>query len=121
MAKQLFNPLEMPQGVRYEVVFQAKSGATDANGERQYQKVFACMAIVATQGSKEVYFANQLSGQATHVITMRYPRGVQIVPGMQALTLGKVLSVQVPAENVMNRNLILKVTCVEVNDGAVSA
>ncbi len=115
MPKQ--NPLDLPPGVREQVTIQAKNGTTDANGEQQYSTLFTCLGVVATQSSREVYYANQATGQATHVISIRYPVGVKVEAGMRVQFRDEYFTITTPPEDVQYRGKVMKLTCLQVGAG----
>ena len=113
------DPLLIPPGqLRNEITLQAQSQAPDAvtgAPSASWATVMTTMAGIASQGSREVFQAQQYASQVTHVLTVRWPgTGVAIAGGMRVSFGTRTFTVQ-SVENVMERNRVMKLMCVEVD------
>ena len=117
------NPLVIAPGtLRCQIQVQAQSGQDSLGGSAgTWATLLTCMAAISTMSSREVFQASQFADQATHLITTYWPGSLGIQAGMRVLYDGREFTIQMPPENVQERNRVLKLTCLEINNAPVQA
>lgn len=128
--KRVQDPLIIPSGaLRNAIQIQAQTaGAQDANGQPTgtWNPVLTCFAAIETDNMREVFQEGFVS-QVIHKISIRWPGPtvpilasmrvvVDPVPGGQS----SVYEIQA-VENVQQRNRVVKLTCLEIDNATVSS
>lgn len=112
------DPLVIQPGeLRHQVQIQqqASGQASDGSPSTSWNTVLMTMAAIYTQGSKEVYQAAQFTAQVSHVLKIRWPGiGITIQGGMQVLFGSRTFKLQT-VDNVLERNRVLMLHCLELN------
>lgn len=118
------NPLVIPPGYcRFQVSVQMRSTTKDGGGDstETWTDALTALAGITTQTQREAYqngAAAQLVEQVVHIVTFRYPTpAVTIAGGMRVIFGARKFAVQT-TENVQERNRVLHLMCLEVNEGA---
>ena len=109
----------LPPGRRDVVAFEDKTSTDDA-GQPVFSTTFTSIGVVSTKSSREFYLAAQDTSEVTHLVSIMYPLGVNIASGMRAIFRGRRFYIQA-LENVDEANRLLRLLCVELNDGAGGA
>lgn len=114
------NPLIIDAGeLRHSVVIQAPVYAADANGmsltPTSWTPVRTAMAAIYTAGGRETSMAAQIVSQVSHTVKVRWTPDV-IKANYQVIYCGRTFTVQF-IENVLERNRVLLLYCLEVNGG----
>ena len=117
----LANPLSLPAGsLRHSIEIQSRSTTPDSFGQpiATWSTVLTPRASIDILTQRELYQADQLSGQVSHVITIRWPGIlVQIVPGMQVVFGSHTYRIQT-VDNVELRSRVVRLYVQELNGGA---
>jgi SPP1 family predicted phage head-tail adaptor len=113
------DPLALAAGeLRHQALIQAPSILRDSMGQptTSWTPVFATRAKVESTTERQVYQNQQFTSEVTHIVTMRWPgTAVRIAPGMQVVIDGThTYKIQAP-NNVLQRNRVLKLMCLELN------
>lgn len=109
-----------PGDLRHAITILAPSTAADAYGRsvvpQTWSTVRVTRAAIYTAGGRETSQASQLISDVSHVLVMRYTPDV-IAAGYRVQFGTRIFTVQY-AENVLERNRVLQLYCLEV-DGNV--
>lgn len=119
MFKRFANPLVVDAGMLVHVIQIQQPTATDALGGQSgpWVTILSPRAAIATASSREAYQAKQFVAEVSHVITIRWPgASVNIQGGKQVLFGARVFKLQA-VENVIERNRVLLLHCLEINGG----
>ena len=110
-------PSVNPAELRHSIQVQSQSSTPDSFGQPQqtWTTILTTWARIEALTERELDQADQLTSQVTHTITMRYPSGVSITPGMRAVFGSHIYKIQT-ANNVDERNVVLKLMCLALND-----
>lgn len=114
------DPLILQPGeLRHSVQIEAPDYAPGARGmsvtPASWTPVRATMAAIYTAGGRETSMASQIVSQVSHVVKVRWTEDVikanyRVVFGARTFTVGYV-------ENVLERNRVLLLYCLEVDGG----
>ena len=115
------NPLVVRPGeLRHLVQIQSPVYSSDARGgsitPSSWNSVCTANAAIYTAGGRETSQAAQIVSEVSHVVKIRWP-GVMIKANYQVLFGTRVFTVKF-AEDVMERNRVLLIYCLEVDGGA---
>lgn len=104
-----------PGELRHSVQIQQLQGgqASDGSPTQSWTTVLSPMAAIMTASSREVYQAAQFTAQVSHVLKIRWT-AVPLSGGMQVLYGSRTFKVQA-IENVLERNRVLMLHCLELN------
>lgn len=111
------DPLAINAGeLRHQVQIQQLSGgqAGDGSPMQEWTTVLTTFAAIMTASSREVYQASQFTAQVSHVIKIRWTNNATIVGGMQVAFGSRTFKLQT-VENVLERNRVLLLHCLELN------
>lgn len=117
------DPLVIQPGtLRHSVTVQSPDYVADAIGgmsvaPTSWTTVRTTFAAIDTAGGREMAQAAQIVSQVSHVVKLRWTRTV-IKAGYRVLFAGRFFTVQY-AENVQERNRVLKLYCLEVDGGGL--
>jgi SPP1 family predicted phage head-tail adaptor len=121
------DPLAIDAGqLRHQVTVQAQAGAAvpaavtgmiAAQGEAGWADVLTCMAAIRTLSAGEKYQAGQDVAQVTHEITVRWPGDSVVVGGQMRVLFGARKFTIQAVDNVLERNRVLKLMCMEIDGG----
>lgn len=119
MAGTKSDPLALDAGrLRQVVQLQAQTMTPDAEtGEpsQAWETVLETRAEIRTASSKEAYQAQQFSAQVSHVVTIRWPGQSPVIRGGMRVQFGsRYFTLQYP-DNVLERNRVLQLYCMEIN------
>jgi head-tail adaptor len=127
--QKVTDPLVIPSGaLRNAIQIQAQTAGTqDANGQPSgtWNLVLSCFAAIETENMREVFQEGFVS-QVVHKISIRWPG-----PSVPILANMRVVVDPVPGgqssmyliqavENVQQRNRVVKLTCLEIDNATVS-
>jgi len=108
-----------PGELRHKIQIQQPIYASDARGMSvtpdAYSTVRTTMAAIYTAGGKETSQASQIVSQVSHVVKVRWT-GTPIKANYQVLFGARFFTVQF-TENVLERNRVLLLYCIEVDGG----
>jgi len=109
-----------PGELRHLVEIQSPVYAGDARGASivpvSWSLVCCANAAIYTAGGKETSQASQIVSEVSHVVKIRWP-GVLIKANYQVLFNGRIFTVKY-VEDVLERNRVLLLYCLEVDQGA---
>lgn len=112
------NPLAIDAGeLRHQIQIQQQSPSQSTTGApaSNWTTILQTMSKISTASSREVYQASQFTAQVSHVIKIRWPgAGVNIQGGQQVVFGSQVFKLQT-VENVLQRNRVLLLHCLEIN------
>jgi len=101
------------------IQIQAPQSTADARGlsvsPAAWNTVCATRAAIYTAGGRETSQASQIVSEVSHVVKIRWG-GVAILAGYQVLFKDRVFIVKY-VENILERNRMLVLYCLEVNQG----
>jgi head-tail adaptor len=111
-------PSVNPAALRQPIQIQSQSSTQDAYGQPQqsWSTILSCMGGINLLSMKEAFGENQLTSSSTDIWTLRWC-GVEIQPGMQLLFGTKIFRIQA-VNNVAERNVILHLLCLSLNEGS---
>lgn len=108
--------------LRHQVTVQAPVYAADARGmsvtPTSWTAVRTARAAIYTAGGRETSAATQIVSQVSHVVKVRWTPDV-IKPNYRVLFGDRYFTVQF-VENVLERNRVLLLYCMEVNSGGAN-
>ena len=111
--------LALPAGsLRHSIAVQSLSTKPDSFGQpqRTWTTILVARASIEAVLAREMYQSAQFTGQITHTVTLRWPgAAVSIAPGMQVVYGAHTYKIQT-VENVLERNRVLKLMCLSLND-----
>ena len=104
-----------PGKLRHRVQIQQQSATPDAYGQPQltWTTILTTWSQIQVVTQRELYQSGALTSQVTHTITMRWP-SVSISAGMRVVFGSHIYQIQAP-NNIEERNVILKLMCLEPN------
>jgi SPP1 family predicted phage head-tail adaptor len=112
------DPLSIPPGyLQHAIQLQAQSSTQDAFGQQllTWNTILSCRAGIRMVQGREVYQTAQFVAQVTHCITFWYPGASIVIEGGQQVLFGKrAFNVQT-VDNVLERNRVINLMCVEIN------
>jgi head-tail adaptor len=114
------NPLFIDAGsLRHQITILAQNpAACDAAGQPipgDWTTVLTTRASIRAANSREQVSDGQVTAQTTQIITIRWPGSdVRIVSG-QRVTFGNDTYLVQGVDNVLHRNRVLRLTCLEIN------
>lgn len=122
------DPLIIPSGaLRNAITIQKPGGTQDANGgpsDDDWADVHRCLAAIVTMRTGE-QFQEGFVSQVVHMISIRWPGpSVPILASMRVVIdpvpggLSSVYLIQA-VENVQQRNRVVKLTCLEIDNDKV--
>jgi head-tail adaptor len=115
------DPLAIDAGeLRHPITIQSPQYAGDALGgmsvsPSSFTLARETMAAIYTAGGKETSMASQIVSQVSHTVKVRWTPTV-IKAGYRVLFAGRFFTVQY-VENVLERNRVLLLYCLEVDGG----
>lgn len=106
--------------LRHSVVIEAPAYSADALGgmsvaPTSWTTARSTWGAIYTAGGRETSMASQIVSQVSHVVKVRYTATV-IKAGYRVLYAGRYFTVQY-VENVLERNRVLLLYCLEVDGG----
>jgi head-tail adaptor len=108
-----------PGALRNLIQIQAPQNTADARGlslePANWNTVLTTRAAIYTAGGRETSQAAQVVSEVSHVVKIRWP-GVAILAGFQVLFGDRVFIVKY-VENVLERNRLLNLYCLEADQG----
>jgi SPP1 family predicted phage head-tail adaptor len=106
-----------PGELRSRVQIQSESSTPDDFGQPQqtWSTILETRARIRALLTREKFQANQLSSWLTHEIAIRWPSSVTIAPGMR-VTCGDHIYMIQGCNNVQQRNVLLLLECVAINE-----
>lgn len=117
LVDSILNPSIGAGELCHSIQIQQQSTAQTGTGAEQtiWSTILTTRAAISTASSKEVYQASQFTAQVSHVIKIRWPgSSVTILGGQQVLLGSRVFKLQT-VENVLERNRVLLLHCLEIN------
>jgi len=104
-----------PGELRHRVQIQQESTLPDSFGQPQssWTTVLTTWARIDAISMREMFQANQLVSQVSHVITMRYQSTVPVAPGMQIVFGPHTYKVQA-INNIEERGVLLRILALEI-------
>jgi len=114
VAKPLW-PSTEPGTLRHTIAIQSQSVTPDSFGQPQqrWTTVRTSKASIQALTLREIFQANQLTSQVTHLITVRWTPSV-IRPGMRIAFGSRIFQSQA-VNNLDERNLLVKMLALELN------
>ncbi len=109
----IVNAGEMPHPIQIQQQASSQTG-TGAQVE-SWTTVLSTWAKISTASSREVYRASQFTAQVSHVIKMRWPGTGVVIQGGQRVVFGSRVFQLQTVENVLERNRVLLLHCLEIN------
>ena len=112
------DPLTLNPGeLRHTVQVQQQGTEQTATGAPvdAWSTVLTAVAAIATLSSREVYQASQFTAEVSHVITIRWPGSSVTIQGGQRVVFGSRFFKLQTVENVLERNRVLRLHCLEIN------
>jgi SPP1 family predicted phage head-tail adaptor len=116
---QIKDPLILQPGeLRHQVGFARASATQDASGQKlnTWTPYLATRAKIENLSGQQLFQAAEFTSQASWRITLRFPGSGVIDVGDRATFAAHTFVVQI-VNNVLERNRVLQLTCVEI-DGA---
>jgi SPP1 family predicted phage head-tail adaptor len=113
----LINDLSLPAGsLRHAITILTASSTQDAAGQpvATWTEVLATRGGIRTLTGREMTQNDQITSQVTHEITLRWTP-VTIAPGMRVSFGSHTYQIQA-TENVLERNRVLRLQVLAVND-----
>jgi head-tail adaptor len=112
-----------PGTLRHSIQVQAPApGASDTFGASVEPAIWSTIvttrAAIYTAGGRETSQAAQLVSEVSHVVTIRYTPAA-IMPNYRILFGARVFSIRF-VENVLERNRVLNIYCLEIDGGVQS-
>jgi head-tail adaptor len=130
--QRVVDPLIIPSGaLRNAIQIQAQGPKQDSSGQpsndpTNWSTVLSCFAAIETENMREIYQDGFVS-QVVHRITIRWPGPtVPILANMRVVVdpvpggLSSVYEVQA-VENVQQRNRVVRMTCLEIDNAQVAS
>lgn len=112
------DPLAIDSGeLRHPIQIQQQSASQTGTGApvAAWTTILATQAKISTASSREAYQAMQFTALVSHVIKIRWPgTSVVILGGQQVVFGSRVFKLQT-VENVLERNRVLLLHCLEIN------
>jgi SPP1 family predicted phage head-tail adaptor len=112
------NPLAIDAGeLRHSIQIQQQSSAQTGTGApvTSWTTILQTMAKISTASSREAFQAMQFTALVSHVIKIRWPGASVAIQGGQQIVFGsRIFKLQIP-ENVLERNRVLLLHCLEIN------
>lgn len=120
--QRIVDPLAIPAGaLRHQIRIQKPVGTQDAFGQEITSDpvtVLTCFAAIQTISMRE-QFQEGFVSQVIHKVTIRFPgHTIPITASMQVVR-GRSLYLVQAVENVQQRNRVLHMTCLEIDDAKV--
>lgn len=115
------NPLVIePSELWHFITIQRGSQAGDTFGQSinpaTWEDLYSTWAAIYTSGGREVATASRLVSQVTHVVKIRFNPAVPIRANYRIVFGQRYFTVQY-VENVKERNVVLLLSCVEIDGG----
>jgi head-tail adaptor len=116
-----------PGKKRHKIDIQAQSSIQDTFGQQinTWSTTLCCYAAIETISTKE-QFQDGFVSQVVHMISIDWPRGISILANMRVIVHpiagpnANVFEIQA-VENVQQRNLVVRLTCLEINNATVAS
>lgn len=124
------DPLVIPSGMLRNVIeIQSQGGTQDSFGQpsdADWSTVLTCFAAIETMSTKE-QFQEGFVSQVVHRISIRWPgASLPILANMRVIVnpvrggTASVYQIQT-VENVQQRNLVVRMTCLEIDNAEVGS
>lgn len=104
-----------PSELRHQVQIQARTSAQDTAGQPvdTWNTVGTVRAKLETLNQQQYFQQGELTSQVSHKLTIRYT-SLPITAGMQVLFGARKFKIQAMAENVDERNTLMRILCLEI-------
>lgn len=115
----VLNPGELRHNIQIQVQSNAPDPVTGAPAEG-WATILSALAEIRTATMRELYQAEQFSAQVSHIITIRWPGSGYVIQGGQQVLFGSRVFKLQTVDNVMERNRVLRLQCLEINGVATA-